>query len=198
MGGFLGYDPGRLATLRRALAQALTEAATVRCDDPLAADPLAGWRRAVEVAAPWDTRLASILSCGFASPYRSVGPSSPGLPIDDRRLLTLAWTVVTDPMAALPAAVDPLERLDELVALLVGLDPRLLGDPAAVQRLLELLDATFRDDAARAAVLRRARAGRLRRPRQQSGPLGRARPGRRRRRTQAPWRCSTAWRGASA
>ena len=149
MGGFLGYDPGHLTALRRAVAQALAEAATVRCDDPLAANPLAEWRRAIRVVAPWDARLGSILSCGFDSPYRPVAPSRADLPIDDVRPLAPGWTVVTDPVAGLPAAVDPLERLAELLALLIGLDPRILGDPVAVQRLLELLDATFADDAAR-------------------------------------------------
>ena len=149
MTGFLGYDPARLTTLRRRVAQALAEAGVVRSADPEATGPLAIWRRAITVVEPWDARLGSILSCGFESPYQPVATSGLALPIDDRRPLTPAWTVVTDPVAGLPAAVDPVERLDELLALLIGLDPALLGDPREAQRLVELLDATFADDAAR-------------------------------------------------
>lgn len=148
MSGFLGYDPDRLTALRRQVAAALAEASTVRCADPLAAEPMRLWRRAVAAVEPWDARLASILTCGFASPYQPVAPSA-SWPIDLLRPLTPAWRVATDPFIGAAAAVDPQERVDQLVALLAGLDPALLGSAASLRRLLDLLEATFADGTAR-------------------------------------------------
>lgn len=146
--GFLGYDPDRLAVLRRRVAASLAEASTVRCADPLAAEPMRLWHRAVTTVEPWDARLAAIQNCGFASPYQPVAPSA-GWPIDVIRPLTPAWRVATDPLTGPAATVDPLERVEQLIALLAGLDPALLGSAASLRRLLDLLDATFADEAAR-------------------------------------------------
>jgi len=79
--GFLGYDPGRVLMLRRALAAAIAEATSVRCGEAEAGDASERWRRAIGVMTPWEPRLAAIVSCAFDTPYRPVTIRDP-VPLD--------------------------------------------------------------------------------------------------------------------
>ena len=147
-GGFLGYDPTRVATLRHALAEALRDA-NVPFDDPLAASAAASWQRAVALMIPWEARLASILDCGFASPYQPVGPT--GLPLDYLRPLVAGWTISTDPLTGPNPAIDLITRVDELVALLDRADLAFLMDHGS--EILALMALIDRDEAARLELL---------------------------------------------
>ena len=151
MSGFLGYDPERVLTLRRALAAAIAEATSVRCGEAEAGDASERWRRAIGVMTPWEPRLAAIVSCAFDTPYRPVTIRD-AVPLDHRRP-SPAWTVVHDPHHGPSPALDALARVDELVALLLDLDTELLSDPDDATRLREILAAVLADPAARRLLL---------------------------------------------
>lgn len=141
MTGFLGYHPDRVLALRRALAAALADGRPLRCDDPLAAEAAGRWIRALQLLAPWEARLASILDCGFDTPYRRAMAAA-DLPVDYLRPVDRAWTVVTDPLSAPLPEIDALARVDEILALLLALDPDQLT-PDAVLRFDAILAAVF-------------------------------------------------------
>src|SRR5215831_2718869 len=69
---FLGYDPGRVTTLRRRLDELADEAAGLRFGDVAAAEAADAYQRAVRLMTDWRHDLAAISSCAFDSPFRPV------------------------------------------------------------------------------------------------------------------------------
>ena len=97
---FLGYDPGRLMTLRRRLDELADEAARLRFGDLDAAEAEAAYQRAVRLMTDWRHDLTAISSCAFDSPFRPVALHGMEF-VDVLRPTDAAWTTVTDPRSNL-------------------------------------------------------------------------------------------------
>jgi hypothetical protein len=102
---FLGYDPGRLAALRRRLDDLADEAAGMRLDDPVAADAADAYQRAVRLMTEWRHDVVAISSCAFDSPFRPVALGGVDV-LDVLRPTDAAWTTVTDPRSGLIVSAE--------------------------------------------------------------------------------------------
>ncbi|HEY1282801.1 MAG TPA: hypothetical protein VGF22_24175 [Acidimicrobiales bacterium] len=97
---FLGYDPGRLTTLRRRLDELAEEAAGLHFGDVDAAEAADTYRRAVRLMTDWRPDVTAISSCAFDSPFRPVALRGMEF-VDVVRPTDAAWTTVTDPRSGL-------------------------------------------------------------------------------------------------
>jgi hypothetical protein len=102
---FLGYDPGRLTTLRRRLDELADEAAGLHFGDVDAAEAADAYQRAVRLMTDWRHDLTAISSCAFDSPFRPVALRGIEF-VDVLRPTDTAWTTVTDPRSGLIVSAE--------------------------------------------------------------------------------------------
>jgi hypothetical protein len=154
--GFLGLDPERVSMLRLALDDAVDALRALRCDDPVAHEPLVAVRRVAESLDEWARRCAALTDCAVLTGYRRVHPDR-----DDLRLAALStWTVGdrqvwSDPLGppGTVAGVDPAVEATAVGARLRTGALHELLDANGLGWLIERLGRWRHDPAARAAFM---------------------------------------------